>query len=455
MPNRENLMSSFVDFLRHRFSLVEDSAPVHEVSDRIDKGVHFSGTNLWTLMFATIIACVGLNINNSVYILGSMLISPLMGPIIGIGFALGVSDFELLKRSLRNFALMVMVCVLSATIYFLLTPITKEQSELLARTTPTIYDVLIAFFGGLAGITANTRKDQTASVVNVISGVAIATALLPPLCTIGYGLVTLQFKYVYGALYLFFINIFFIAIASYLIVRILGYSKKQIMDKSRERMVNIYMFVIALLTIIPSVIMGYRIVQRTIFETNVERYVSTAFDFNETLILNYEMEYHSRNQNSTIDVLLVGEPLSAETIAGLRAQLPHYGLGDAELVIRQSGGVSREASGLNKSLIQLLDERTAQVEALKEEIERMRPSDVDSREITKEASVLFVNIQSLLLSRSVLHSTDGSAGETVVLCIVTPRDASRPVDEERLRKWLEVRTETEKVKIYIENNGGL
>ena len=165
-------------FLHERFDLQADGADQREVEENICRGAEFRGMNLWVLIFATFVASLGLNVNSTAVIIGAMLISPLMGPIMGMGFSVGISDFDLLKRSLRNFGFMVLVSILTSTFYFFVSPLSGAQSELLARTVPTTYDVLIAFFGGLAGIVAQSRKDRTSTVV---PGVAIATALMPPL----------------------------------------------------------------------------------------------------------------------------------------------------------------------------------------------------------------------------------------------------------------------------------
>ncbi|MEG1405934.1 MAG: DUF389 domain-containing protein, partial [Alistipes sp.] len=201
--NRSNRrwLAGFREFMRGRFSLDEDKAQSEEVIASIEKGVVFRGVNLWVLIFATLIASLGLNVNSAAVIIGAMLISPIMGPIMGVGVAMGINDFDLLKKSLRNLTLMFIVAIVTSTLYFLLTPLADAGSELLARTVPTTYDVLIALFGGLAGIVAQSRKDRTSTV---IPGVAIATALIPPLCTAGFGLATGQYRYFIGAFYLFF-----------------------------------------------------------------------------------------------------------------------------------------------------------------------------------------------------------------------------------------------------------
>ena len=223
------------EFMSGRFSLEEDKAQRDEVVATVEKGVVFRGVNLWVLIFATMIASLGLNVNSAAVIIGAMLISPIMGPIMGVGLSLGINDFDLLKKSLRNFTLMFIVAIITSTVYFFISPLGDARSELLARTVPTTYDVLIALFGGLAGIVAQSRRDRTSTV---IPGVAIATALIPPLCTAGYGLATGQFRYFLGAFYLFFINSVFIALATYLMVRFLKYEKKAFLDPVKERNVR-------------------------------------------------------------------------------------------------------------------------------------------------------------------------------------------------------------------------
>ena len=243
-PARHSWWESLRDDLADRFSLSEDSARQEETVDMICRGVEFRGTNLWVLIFATMIASLGLNVNSAAVIIGAMLVSPLMGPIMGVGLSLGINDFDLLKKSLRNFSLMVVVAIATSTLYFFISPLGTARSELLARTVPTTYDVLIAFFGGLAGIVAQSRKDRNSTV---IPGVAIATALMPPLCTAGFGLATGQFKFFIGAFYLFFINTVFIALATYMVVRMLKYHKKKFLDPARERYVKRIMLLITLL----------------------------------------------------------------------------------------------------------------------------------------------------------------------------------------------------------------
>lgn len=241
IPHGKGLLhKQIMDFFVRNFDVRQEKEDELETIESIKKGIEFKGTNLWVLIFATFVASLGLNTNSTAVIIGAMLISPLMGPIMGFGLGLGISDFELIKRSFRNFATATIFSVITSTLYFLISPISEAQSELLARTQPTVYDVLIAFFGGLAGIVASSTKSKG----NVIPGVAIATALMPPLCTAGFGLASGNLYYFFGAFYLYFINTVFISLATFVVVRLLKYPKKVFLDKQREKIVTRYVGII-------------------------------------------------------------------------------------------------------------------------------------------------------------------------------------------------------------------
>ena len=250
----------------NRFKLLGEKEEYHVIIENITNGISFRGTNLWVLIFAIFIASLGLNVNSTAVIIGAMLISPLMGPIMGLGLGLGINDLKLLRRSLSNYVFAVMVGLVTSTFYFIITPINSAHSELLARTYPTIYDVLIAFFGGLAGIVATSSKLKG----NVIPGVAIATALMPPLCTAGYGLATLHWNYFFGAFYLFFINTVFIATATLLTVRLLKVPLKKLPDLRSEKRTKRIIIVLLVCTLAPSIYFGYDIVQQDRFFKNVQ-----------------------------------------------------------------------------------------------------------------------------------------------------------------------------------------
>lgn len=436
-------------FMKGRFSLDEDKAQCDEVVANIEKGVVFRGVNLWVLIFATMIASLGLNVNSAAVIIGAMLISPIMGPIMGVGMSLGINDFDLLKKSLRNYTLMFIVAIVTSTIYFFISPLGNAQSELLARTVPTTYDVLIALFGGLAGIVAQSRKDRTSTV---IPGVAIATALIPPLCTAGFGIATGQFRYFIGAFYLFFINSVFIALATFLMVRFLKYEKKAFLDKVKERNVRRTMLLITLVTFIPSVFIGFHMVRVSVFEAVADKYVAQVFEFPHTRVIECEKNYKQGANPSKIELVLLGEPLSEDVIENARAQLIRFGLKDTELIVRQgaaSGKIDFET--LQKNYADLLDEKNHRIAELQAQMSRYRVVDVGVDGISQELGVIMPSVRTIALTKGIRFDMEGQAQDTLLLCLVTPRDSLQPVDAETLKHWLRVRTKIADVKLYVEN----
>ena len=436
------------EFMKGRFSLDEDKAQRDEVVAAISKGVEFRGVNLWVLIFATMIASLGLNVNSAAVIIGAMLISPIMGPIMGVGLALGINDFELLKKSLRNLALMFIVAIITSTVYFFISPLSSNSSELLARTVPTTYDVLIALFGGLAGIVAQTRQDRTSTV---IPGVAIATALIPPLCTAGFGLATGQFRFFIGAFYLFFINSVFIALATYAMVRFLQYEKKVFIDKTRERTVKRLMMVITLVTFIPSVVIGFHMVRVSVFEAVADKYVLQVFNFPHTRVIECNKHYAQGKNPSQIELLLVGEPLGEEVIENARTQMRNFGLEKAELVVRQANTEDKvDVASLQKSYQELLEEKNRRIGEMSSQLKRYRVTNVEVNDISREVGAMMDNIGAISLTKGITFDVEGTPGDTTLVCVVTPRDSALPVDRETLTRWLKIRTKVENVKLFVE-----
>lgn len=435
-------------FLHEKFNLDEDKAGEEEVKENIRKGVDFQGTNLWVLVFATFVASLGLNVNSTAVIIGAMLISPLMGPIMGIGLSVGINDFELMKRSLRNFGFMVLVALLTATVYFLISPLSNATSELFARTQPTIYDVMIAFFGGLAGIVAQSRKDRTSTV---IPGVAIATALMPPLCTAGYGLATFQLRFLFGALYLFFINAVFIAIATFIVIRFLKYSKKVFLDPARERKVKRYIMLVSIVTLLPSVVIGYNLVKKSVFEATAEKYVQEVLKFSNTQVIDYSTKIN-RDRTSTIEVVLVGETVTGDVLENVRYQLVNYGLDNTSLVVHQSGdGGSVDFTSLQAGYSDLLGEKNKRISELEGMIASGHADGVQSQDVTVELSMLEPSVEQAYIARSLVYDSEGAVLDTMVVCIVRFRPGDAEVDTGRMERWLKARTKTDNVKLYTDD----
>ena len=360
-------------FFVRMFDVRQEKENEMETIESIKKGVEFKGTNLWVLIFAIFVASLGLNTNSTAVIIGAMLISPLMGPIMGFGLGLGISDFELIKRAFRNFATATIFSVITSTLFFLISPISEAQSELLARTQPTVYDVLIAFFGGLAGIVASSTKSKG----NVIPGVAIATALMPPLCTAGFGLASGNLYYFFGAFYLYFINTVFISLATFLVVRLLKYPKKVFLDKEREKRVTRTVGLIVICTIIPSLFLSYNLIKSSYFNERARLFINEELNFPNTQILNKSIT--DNGELREVRVVLIGETVPDELIANARNKMDRYGLSHTNLVVEQ--GFGKEATDLNelkvllmkdlyKNSEQVLQAQAEQIDSLKQTLNR-------------------------------------------------------------------------------------
>ncbi len=447
-------------FFRDRFNLQEDRANEHKTIEEIERSVEFRGANLWILMFAIMVCSVGLNVNSTPVVIGAMLISPLMGPIMGVGLGMGIFDQELIVKSLKNLGVAVLISVLTSALYFLITPLQEAQSELLSRTQPTLWDVLIAFFGGLAGIVAGSRKEKS----NAIPGVAIATALMPPLCTAGYGLATAQWNYFFGASYLFFINSVFISVATWLIVRALGFHLKEYVDKERERRVRRFVLLLAVATMIPSVPTAIRVVRATVFERNARTFVQNELQRPGSLIVQEHFVWNSTPPR--IEVAVIGDPLPAEELARARAHLPNYGLAGTELVVRQwstRDSISpAELQALNERLrTSLLEEfyqkaekqilqQQHETDSLRRILARIEAEQLPVGKIAAEARAIEPDLMSLSLARSVEIQLDSMRQDTLLLMFARFRKRQPRADLARLEEWLKARTGTPKVRLVVE-----
>ncbi len=444
------------EFLKHRvlerFALGADAASQEEVNSNIHKGITIRGTNLWVLIFAIFIASLGLNTNSTAVIIGAMLISPLMGPIIGMGYSMGVYDFNLLKESLRNFLFMIVVSLITSAVFFTLPLITSTQSELLARTQPTTYDILIALFGGLAGMVAQTRKDRTGTV---IPGVAIATALMPPLCTVGYGLATLQFRFMLGALYLFTINSIFIALASFIVTRVMKFKMIGELEPDKLKKLKRAMVAVIIIVTLPSVLIAISIIQRSAFEANYRNFVDEAFKYDNTFVVESKYEYNANpRKQSVIEVRLFGEPLSDNVINNIRGQMSSvYHLPKVDLVVRQSnqedGGIAITA--LQSNYTEMLNEKNRQISHLQEQLSSIRTADTLAvSSMTRELGIFVPEINDMSLQRHISYNTDGAATDTAYICIISFRDETDIQPKvDLIKDWLTKRTGATNINILV------
>ncbi|MGL5547337.1 MAG: TIGR00341 family protein [Tannerellaceae bacterium] len=444
---------SIKEFLKRILDLHQEKDDEHATIDSIYKGVEFKGANLWVLIFATFIASLGLNTNSTAVIIGAMLISPLMGPIMGFGLGLGINDIDLIKKSAKNYAIATLFSVLTSTIYFLLSPLSEAQSELLARTQPTIYDVLIALFGGLAGIVASSTKLKG----NVIPGVAIATALMPPLCTAGFGLATGNLFYFFGAFYLYFINTVFISLSTLVVVRLMRFSKISLIDKVKEKRVARYIGVIVFFTIVPSLFLSYNMIRTSYLNSQVSNYVAKELDFPNTQIISKNLLFNGNDKK--LKVVLVGDKVPEMAIDVARQKLKDYGLGNMTLVVQQ--GFSGPDTDINelKSMVltdlyksgeQTIQQKDQMLDSLQRSLESYRTVSELSFSLAPEMKVLFPSVQDVSINKSEIVNLKTQQAETLILVYLKVEGRMDEAQREKIKEWLSARTEVSNVKLIIE-----
>ncbi|MBN2747458.1 MAG: DUF389 domain-containing protein [Bacteroidales bacterium] len=435
---------AFVARILSYFNLEPDLHDHETIHESIRKDIVFKGTNLWILMFAIIVASVGLNMNSTAVIIGAMLISPLMGPINGMGYSVATYNFPLFQQAIKNFGFAVLASLVASTSYFFLTPISTAHSELLARTSPTIYDVLIALFGGMAGVVAISSKQKG----NVIPGVAIATALMPPLCTAGYGLATFQLDFFFGAFYLFTINTVFIAISSILISQILKFPIRTVIDEKQKKRVNSYISLVIALVAIPSIYFGYNLVQKEKFLANANRYVSNVSVFEGHYLLKNEINPDEREIKLTYGGVTMKEDEQERIIE--RAK--DFELEEPKITIKQ--GLVFEA----------FDIKNAEIERLRAEIfnlnqvTKLQQSQIDSfyldkqfgKQILAEIQNLYPIIKSCSYAQTFRY-TDSLEAEMSTKLIVFGLDSPNQIftkdEKTMIEKWMKVRLKSDDIMV--------
>lgn len=437
-------LKAFSGAIKDYFDLTSFLLPQAEAEETIREGVSFRGTNLLVLIMAIFIASLGLNVNSTAVIIGAMLISPLMGPIIGLGLAVGIQDFDLMKRSFRNLFMATAFSIATSAIYFLISPVNEGHSELLARTSPTIYDVLIGFFGGAAGIIAIGSKTKG----NVIPGVAIATALMPPLCTVGYGLATWQMNYFLGALYLFFINSVFIACATTLGVKAMKYKVTDFSNPVRAKRVRRTVYTVALLTMVPAGFMTYRMYRANAFQTACGRFVEQEFYFPTTQVLSYKAKEDSRGER-TLTVTLMGRLLPEDSLTmALTPQLARFGIAGTQLrIIQGDNSVQVNPGEITSTMVRDIYQVTQNtINAQRQEIDSLRAvTDVIARNdtigatISPEIKVLFPQVRDIAVTRGIVSNVDTRILDTLNVALVQYRSPISRAQEEKLKEYLQAR----------------
>ena len=445
--------------LQDVFNLAHDQAHPDKIDATIRANTRVSGTNMWVLMFAIAVASIGLNVNSTAVVIGAMLISPLMGPIVGMGYGLAVGDTALIRQAVRNIIIFVVISLITATLYFLLTPLKEAQSEILARTQPTLWDVLIAFFGGSAGIVALTRKEGG----NAIPGVAIATALMPPLCTAGYGLAHGNWHYFLGASYLFAINCVFIAFATLLFSKLLKLPRRGLVKESKRRLHSIIITAVVLAVMIPSGYMASGLVRQEIFNTRANAAIATAKQQEGFFVLR-KMLNHRENKVS----LVVNGTGNAEKISALLVKsLEASGVKEPKVNVVYAGGDNAKIEELLASQnnpVQQQNELKEQ-QAYIDTVLAGKASDIDDAAVLKELKAQYPEAEKIVVGRGLVwekaqtapatqeqpervQSEEADASNNIVVSLEF--DQPLPAkDRERLQAWLNQRYEGTAVRLLI------
>lgn len=457
------LINFFKRFIRERFDLKEDQEYEGHTMESLRKGVLFKGANLWILLFAILICSIGLNVNSPAVIIGAMLISPLMGPILGIGVGMAIFDFNLLLTSLKNLAIATIASVLLSAIYFFLTPITEVKSELLARVSPTIWDVLIATFGGFAGIIALSRSEKG----NAIPGVAIATALLPPICTAGFGIATGKWAYFVGAFYLFSINIVFIAISTFILVRFMGFSRFSFVDHNQEVRVKRYIILIGAFIAIPSIYTAYNTVQKSLFQQRANRFIEEVCDYEGAEIIARRITDPQGENQPTIELVLVGRSVDEQEIKRSSESLKEYGLEGVKLRVMQDEDdspitaeelaelkqQSEAAAGMFTKTQQDNLEHQTKLIKLRSQLASLTIDSITAADIVRESEVLFPGTKGLQFGRlTPLKGSPSQDSLAKIGIVYVEKDEFSSNEADKFKSWITTRTRLDSV-ILVRQEG--
>lgn len=414
----------------------------------IRNNIYFRGPNVWILAVATIIASVGLNVNSIPVVIGAMLISPLMGPIFGLGLGLGVNDMQLMKEAGKNLLLMVCISLTAAMAYFLITPLSlSNPTELLARTNPTFYDVLIALFGGFAGILEQSRKEKG----TVFSGVAIATALMPPLCTAGFGIASGSLTYFLGALYLFFINCLFIMLATYIGVKYFKFKQTEFEDPATRLKTKRISTILILLFIVPSIWSAVTLIQRTNFETNATAFIEYSKAYNKSIIYDYKIDH---TDGSKLELFFTGEPLNDSTKEIIIKTAEEFDIKEEDIIINDHA----KAKDLNdielvKGIYDKMDveikKRNDEIRRLREELRAAKGDDIPFVQVTREIINSYPSVKEVYIGQGARVESDSLSIHPCITVIVKCDTLMSGEKTGKLNEWIKIRLNSEDISLIV------
>ena len=413
----------------------------------IRNNIDFKGPNAWILAVAIIIASVGLNVNSIPVIIGAMLISPLMGPIFGLGLGLGINDINLMKQSGKNLLVMVSISLVVSFIYFVITPLNlSNPTELLARTRPTTFDVIIALFGGFAGIFEQCRKEKG----TVFAGVAIATALMPPLCTAGFSLATGNFSSFLGAIYLFSINCLFITLATYFLVRYFGFKKAEYSDASFGLKTQRVTTILIILFLVPSIWSAVILVKQTNFEKHASDFVETHRSIGNSVIYDYKIEHED---GSILKVFMTGETLSASGKSNLYAYAKEYGIKEEQIIIREytTQNSTKESDTVFKGIYERLgskiDKHEQTIEDLRLQLEQAKKEELPYTQLANEISATYPEVKHVYMGHGAHISLDSMSTTPCVMVEIKTDSLMSETDLDQFKRWIRVRLQVENIEV--------
>ena len=449
-----NIIRKILIYLKSIIHL-SDEIDYENASASIRKNIAFKGTNVFILVCAIIIASVGLNVNSIPVIIGAMLVSPVMGPILGFGLGLGTEDTDLVKNSLKNFGVMVGISILASALFFLLSPLSlANPSELLARTRPTIYDVLIALFGGLAGIIETSRKDKG----SVITGVAIATALMPPLCTVGYGISIWKGSVIFGALYLFLINSVFIALATFAAVKYFRFPIVEATSETKKHLPKAAVYIILLIVIVPSFITAVSVIKENNFTIHAERLVAENKNLGKCFIYDHKATYSPKAPK--LELFLAGEALTDEAKKEFYKNAEEYGITRSQIVFHEDATSMRQDISETEMMKGFLEHSDQQIKALNDSIDKLaatlneyKTKEIPVGDISKELFTQYPNITKVSLSSGAAVNASDSTNTEQIIAFITTQEPMPAENHDRIERWLKVRLKNENVLVIdqVEN----
>lgn len=451
-------------FIQNLTTLIRDTLNLNdhidtETAERsIRNNIEFKGPNAWILAVAVIIASVGLNVNSTPVVIGAMLISPLMGPIFGIGLGMGVNDIQLMKSSGKNLLVMVTISLAVALLYFLITPLSlSNPTELLARTSPTFYDVLIALFGGFAGILEQCRKEKG----TVFSGVAIATALMPPLCTAGYGLASGNFTHFLGAIYLFVINCTFIMLATYAGVKYFRFRPTEYQDETIGRKTKRITSTLIIIFIIPSIWSAVLLIQQNNFDVNARSFAEHRNTYGKSILYDYRIDH---NDGTKLTLFFTGETLSERGLDEVYSVASDFDIEKEQIEIRDYATEERQDMSAFRDMYEkkesIISAKEQEIILLKNELDKIKNNDIEYDKISKEIFSIKSSISGVSITKGHLYNRDSTSRRDVISVVVSSVDSIGNIELEELKEWLKVRTNTESIEIrhqqiiskYVEMN---